>query len=106
MKLITPGRIYGGVAALALLAVFVLQDQMELPNDICGVLSFSQNGCIVGVQIVYRGAIVYRLVAGYFISRIVDRKPAARTWTALVTAAGAACLFAMPLWIGLSLYYH
>jgi hypothetical protein len=106
MNLITTGRIYGSIATLALLGVFVFQPQMDMPDELCGVLSFWQKDCIVGVQVLYRGTIVYCLLAGYLISRIVDRKPDVRKWAALITATGATCLLAMPLLIGFGLYYH
>jgi len=101
MSLITPGRIYGIIAAFALLAFFVVPPQVELNGTACSILSFSPTGCEVGVRGVFRGAVLYCLLAGYLISRILDREPVVRTWTAPVIAVGAVVLFALPLWIGL-----
>ena len=106
MNMISPGRIYGGVAAFALLAVFVFEPQSDMPDYICDVLSFWQTDCIVGVQVLYRWAIVYCLLAGYLISRLIDRRPAARKWAVPVIAAGATPILALPLLIGFGLYYH
>jgi hypothetical protein len=106
MILITPGRIYGIIAASTLLAVFVVQPQMELSGTLCGVLSFAQNGCEVGVQAVFRGAILYCLVTGYLISRILDREPVVSARMAPFVASIAVVLFALPLWIGLSAAFY
>lgn len=104
--MISYGRICGGVAAFALLAVFVVQPQGDMPDNICGVLCFWQTNCIVGVQVLYRSAIVYCLLVGYLISRVIDGRPASRKWAVPVIAAGATAILAMPLLIGFSLYYH
>jgi len=102
----SPGRIYGSVAGFALLAVFVFQPQSDMPDYICDVLSLWQTNCIVGVQVLYRWAIVYCLLAGYIISRLIDRRPASQKWAVPVIAAGATAILAMPLLVGFSLYYH
>jgi fructose-specific phosphotransferase system IIC component len=106
MNLITPGRIYGVIAAFALLAVFVVPPQIELSGTLCGVLSFAQKGCEVGIQAVFRGAIIYCLFAGYLVSRILDRKPVVSAFIAPFVAAIAAVLFALPLCFGLSAAFY
>lgn len=102
MSLITPGRICGTIAALAFLACFVVPPQIELRGTACGILSFAPTGCEVGLRGVFRGAILYCLVAGYLISRILDREPVVSAWTSTAIAGGAVILFALPLWLALS----
>jgi hypothetical protein len=101
MSLITPGRIYGIFAALALLVFFVVPPQVELYGTACSVLSFVPTGCEVGVRCVFRGAILYCLIAGYLTSRILDREPVVTARIAPVIACAAVILFAVPLLIGL-----
>lgn len=101
MSLITPGRIYGIVAALALLGFFVVPPQVELMGTSCSVFSFDQSGCEVGVRGVFRGATLYCLATGYLISRILDQEPVIRSRAATAVATAALILFALPLWIAL-----
>lgn len=106
MNQTTLGRIYGSIAALALLAVFVFEPQKQMPDSICGVLTFWQSNCIVGVQALHRWTIGYCLLAGYIISRVVDRRRRARWWGSLVVAIGATFVSAVPLVVAWSAYYH
>ena len=101
MSLITPGRIYGIIAALVLLAFFVIPPQVELHSTACSIWSFAPTGCEAGVRGVFRGAVLYCLLAGYLIGRILDREPVIRAWTAPLIATGAIILFALALWAGL-----
>jgi CBS-domain-containing membrane protein len=106
MSLITPGRIYGIIAALALLAFFVVPLQVELIGTACSILSFAPTGCEVGVRGFLRGAVFYCLIAGYLISRVLDREPVVGPWTAPIVAGAAVILFALPLWIGLRAAFY
>lgn len=106
MNPIRPGRIYGSIAAIALLAVFVTEPQRRMPEQICGVLSFWQTNCVVGVQALHRWTILYCLLAGYLISRVVNRSSGASWWISLRNAISATVVSAVPLMMGFSLYYH
>ena len=101
MSLITSGRVYGVIAALLLLACFVVPPQVELNGTACSIFSFSPTGCEAGVRTVFRGAVFYCLLAGLLISRILDREAVGSAWIQPLVAAGAAILFALPLWVGL-----
>jgi hypothetical protein len=101
MSLITPGRVYGAVAALTLLACFVVPPQIELNGTACSVFSLAPSGCEAGVRTAFHGAVLYCLLAGFLTGRILDRKPAVSARIAPLVAAGAVGLFALPLWIGM-----
>jgi hypothetical protein len=99
--LITRGRVFWLLGSMALLAYFIVPPAIELSTTACSLWSFQPEGCAPGVRGFFRGAVIYCLIAGILISRILDREPVAKPMTAALVAAIGVVLFALPLWLAL-----
>lgn len=92
-------QVYGIVVALVLIGYFIVPFAVELAGTSCSLWSFGPNGCEVGVRGILRGAVLYCMLAGYLISRLLDREPLVSRQLEVIVAALAVILFGLPLWL-------
>ena len=99
MKFITTGRVGGAIGCLALLCCFVAPPFIDLANGTCAPPLACPASVERGVREVLALAVLYCVVAGLLISRVLDREPATRGGQAAIMFFLALMLAAVPLWL-------
>lgn len=99
VRLMSRGRVYGLVASVLLIGYFVVPPVADLSMRACASSLICPAKVERGIYVVFAAATAICLVAGFLVSREIDKYPTARGVSAAAIFAALTAFFGGTIWL-------